>query len=227
VKPEELTGMPYLGDDWSRYEGAYSSRTMADASDAVRFMALVRLLNQASDAEFAARVSDYLDVDAFLRFLACEVVLVNTDSPLAMNRNYWITVHPGTKRVVWIPWDMNMAFAGFKPSDAGLSVYHPTVPGAFPLAERVLAIKEMAARYDRIVREIMATNFTVARLERQVAAIEEVIGDAAAAEHSAIVSKAPPLRPFVVERVKAVTEQLDGKRGGAPARAPMTTPATN
>jgi hypothetical protein len=108
-----------------------------------------------------------------------------------------------------------------------LSVHHPSVAGVFPLAERVLAIKDMAVRYERIVRDIMGANFTVARLEHQMAAIESVIGDAAAAEPSAIVSKAPPLRQFVVDRVKAVTGQLDGRRRGAPARAPSATPRTN
>ena len=226
LKPENLTGMPYLGDDWPRYERAYSSRTTADSGDAARFIALVKLLNQASDEEFARRVGDYLDVDAFLRFLACEVVLVNTDSPLAMNRNYWIAVHPGTKKVVWIPWDLNMAFAGFKPSDADLSLHTPAVAGVFPLDERMLAIRAMAARYDRIVRDIIATNFTAARLEQQMAAIESVISDAAAAEPAATVSKAPPLRQFVVDRVQAVRGQLEGKRG-TPARAPITAVRSN
>lgn len=227
VKPEDLAGMPYLGDDWTSYERPYGSRTTPNTGDAARFIAFVKLLNRASDDEFARRVGDYLDVDAFLRFLACEVVLVNTDSPLAMNHNYWMTVHPGTQKVVWVPWDMNMAFAGFKPSDADLSLHNPAVAGVFPLAERILAIKEMVAKYDQVVREIVTTNFTVARINQQIAAIESVIGDAAAAEPSAIVSKAPPLRQFVVDRVQAVTEQLEGRRRGTPARAPMATLTAN
>lgn len=212
VKPEGLTGMPYLGADWARYERPYGSRTEPDSGDAARLVAFVKLLNHASDDEFARRVGDYLDVDAFLRFLACEVVLVNTDSPLTTKRNYWMTVHPATRKIVWVPWDMNMAFAGFKPSDANLSVHAPAAPGVFPLAERMLAIEAMVARYDLIVREIVTTNFTVARIERQISAIESVIGDAAAAEPTAIVSRAPPLRRFVVDRVRAVTAQLDGRR---------------
>jgi len=221
AKPEGLAAMPFLGDDWTRYEEPYGSRTTPSAGDAERFIAFVKLLNQASDEEFARRVGDYLDVDGFLRFLACEVVLVNTDSPLAMDHNYWLTIHPGTRKVVWVPWDMNMAFAGFKPSDADLSLHEPAVAGRFPLAERMLANRPMLARYDEIVREIVATNFTVARIDREMAAIQSVTGRAAAAEPQAVVSKAPPLRQFVVERVQSVTGQLEGKRRGIPGRAPM------
>ncbi len=155
------------------------------------------------------------------------MVLVNTDSPLAMHHNYWMTVHPATRKIVWIPWDMNMAFGGFKPSDADLSLHEPSVAGAFPLAERMLAIGDIAARYDLIVREIVTTNFTVARIDQQIAAIKSVVGDAAAAEHDAIVSGAPPLRQFVVDRVQAVTGQLEGRRRGTPARAPIATLGAN
>jgi spore coat protein H len=220
LKPEGLTGMPYLGEDWASYEQSYDSRLDPAPADAAQFIAMVKLLNHASDEEFARRIGDYLDVDAFLRFLACEVVLVNTDSPLVTKRNYWITVHPATHKVVFVPWDMNMAFAGFKPSDADLSVREPTVAGAFPLAERMLANRRMASDYERIVREIVTSHFTVDRLSRQIAALESVIGDTEVREAAVVASMAPPLRQFVADRVSSVTAQLAGKRRGTPARAP-------
>jgi spore coat protein H len=219
LKPEGLAGMPYLGDDWTRYEQPYGSRMMPASADAARFIALVKLLNEASDAEFARRVGEYLDVDAFLQFLACQVVLVNTDGPLTTRRNYWITVHPGTQKIVWVPWDMNMAFAGFQPSDAQFSLRQPTAAGVFPLAERMLRVPDFASRYNQAIRELVTTNFTVARISRQIDTLESVIREAAA-EDTRITSKAPPLRQFVVERVQAVTEQLAGRRRGTPAVAP-------
>lgn len=219
LKPEGLAGMPYLGDDWTRYEEPYGSRMAPSSGDAARFIALVKLLNNASDAEFARQVGEYLDVDAFLQFLACEVVLVNTDSPLTTKRNFWITTHPATHKIVWVPWDMNMAFAAFQPSDAQFSVRQPTAAGVFPLAERMLRIPEFASKYNAAVRQLVTTNFTVARLSRQIATLESVIRQAAA-EDTPITSKAPPLHQFVAERVQAVTEQLAGRRRGTPAVAP-------
>jgi hypothetical protein len=78
----------------------------------------------------------------------------------------------------------------------------------------------MLSRYEQIVRELVTANLTVSRLERQVADIDSTIRDAAAEEQPTIMSKAPPLRQFVVDRVRAVTEQLEGRRRGTPARAP-------
>ena len=117
-------------------------------------------------------------------------------------------MHPVTRTLVWLPWDMNMAFAGFQPSDARLSIHAPTAAGVFRLAERVLANSAMRATYNAIVREIMSANFTVARLEGQMASIERSIGAAVAADQPPIQSKAPPLRPFITDRVRAVNRQL-------------------
>lgn len=211
LKPERLEGFPFLGDDWEQYADRYGAR-VAKSADRKRFVEFVKLVNHASDAEFAGRIADYLDVDAFLRFLACEAVLVNTDSPLATGRNYWVAMHPATRKLVWLPWDLNMAFAAFQPSDASHDVHTPAVKGAFPLADRVLADRGLRAKYEATLRDVVATNFTRARLERQIASVERLIGAAAAAEQPPIVSKAPPLRTFIADRIRAVNRQL--VRGG-------------
>ena len=147
VKPERLSGLPDLGDDWAAYERPYSSKIETKPADAQRFIAFVRFVNTASGEDFAAHLGDYLDVDAFLRFLAAEVVLVNVDSPLGMNHNYWLTVHPRTNKVVWLPWDLNMAFGGFMSGNADLSLMQPAGRGMFPLAERMLGTPIFAERY--------------------------------------------------------------------------------
>src|SRR5262249_26633444 len=94
LKPERLNGTPYLGDDWKNYEKRYVSKITAKSEDAARLIAFIKFINQASDDDFFRHIGDYIDVDQFLKFLATEVVIVNTDSPLAMNHNYWLTVHP-------------------------------------------------------------------------------------------------------------------------------------
>lgn len=207
LEPQRLEGFPFFGDDWDRYEDAYGAR-VAKSAERRRFVEFVKLINRSSDAEFADRIGDYLDIDAFLRFLAGQAVLVNTDSPLATGRNYLIAMHPMTRRLVWLPWDLNMAFAGFQPSDASLDVHTPAATGTFPLADRVLAHPQLRAKYDGIVREMMTTNFTRARLDRRIASLERLIGAAAAAEQPPIRSKAPPLRTFIADRVRAVERQL-------------------
>jgi spore coat protein CotH len=234
LKPEGLHGMPYLGNDWTKYEGPYSSRVTAKPDAAARFIAFVKLLNEVPVEEFAKRIGEYLDVDQFLHFLAAEVVLVNTDSPLAMNHNYWATIHPTTQKVVWVPWDVNMAFAGFVPSGADLSLHKPSEAGVFPLVDRIFSIDGMVKRYDQIVREMVTTNFTVSRLAKEIQSIEATIREAVAADETTTAAifarnvaeqpppappgggSGPPLRQFVVDRVESVISQLEGKREGTP-----------
>ena len=246
VKPEGLRGLPDLGDEWANYASRYVSKVTAKLDEAARFIAFVKFVNQASDEEFARRIGEHLDVDEFLHFLAGEVVLVNTDSPLAMNHNYWVTIHPDTHKVIWVPWDMNMAFGGFGGGDADLSLHKPSAPGMFPLADRVLAIPALVQRYDQIVREMTTANATIGRLNTQMQTVAAAIRAAVAAdttttmaafernlvENPALVAGlaqgnggggrgrgGPPLRQFVANRVESVVAQLDGKRDGTPGRS--------
>lgn len=248
VKPEGLHGMPDLGDNWSSYISAYASKTPARPRDATRLIAFIQFVAHADDGDFGRHLDDYMDVDEFLRFLAAEVVLANTDSPLAMNHNYWLTVHPRTHRVMWLPWDMNMAFGGFRNGDIELSVHQPSSPGRFPLADRVLADPTLRARYDTIVRQLIASAASPERLETQLHRIATAVHSAVAHDPTTTLrafdrnldSQAPPemdatmtngqpqlfwggrsapaLRGFIVTRTASITQQLDGSRSGTPGR---------
>jgi spore coat protein H len=248
VKPEGLHGMPDLGDDWRSYVEPYASKVTAKPQDTARLIAFIQFVAHADDAEFARRIGDYLDIDEFLHFLATEVVLVNTDSPLAMNHNYWLTVHPRTHRVVWVPWDMNMAFGGFRNGDSELSVHQPSSPGRFPLADRVLANPSLRARYDAIVRQLITSAASPERLETQMQRIASAVRGAVARDPSTTLRAfernleplappeanaptasgqpeffwgghgAPALRGFLETRNASIAQQLDGKRSGTPGR---------
>ena len=186
VKPEGLSGMPYLGDEWASYLVPYGAKSTdkIDPEDAKRFIAFVRFVRQAPDEDFAKRISDYVDVDEFLHFLAVEDVIVNLDSPLGMNHNYYITLNPKTQKATWIPWDLNLAFGGFGGGGRGggggnsmpdLSVNRPTTKGQFPLVDRILAVPQFLAQYDTIFRNLAAQNFTVKRLGSQMDLMEGAI----------------------------------------------------
>lgn len=168
LKPEGLSGLPDLGSDWKSYASSYSSKVRAKSQDAQRMIKFVQFVDHASDQDFAAHLGDYLDVDEFLHFLAVETVIVNSDSPLAMNHNYYLTIRPDTDKVVWVPWDMNMAFGGFRRGEADLSIYRPSAPGMFPLADRVLGDATLFGRYKTIVHEMILDNMSRARMDAQM-----------------------------------------------------------
>jgi len=193
VKPEGLNGMPYLGEDWAQYLVPYGAKSTdkIDPEDAKRFIAFVKFVKQASDEEFARGIGELVDVDEFLHFLAVEVMTVNLDSPLGMNHNYYITINPKTQKVIWVPWDLNLAFAGFGGGGRGgrgggpgggganaqqdLSINKPSSMGQFPLADRILADPAFLKQYDAIVRDLVEKNFTVKRLGDRIELMDRAI----------------------------------------------------
>ncbi len=184
LKPEGLSGLPDLGSDWKAYASSYSAKLPTKSRDAERMMRFVKFVDHSSDQDFAAHLEDYLDVDEFLRFLAAETVIVNSDSPLAMNHNYYLTIRPDTGKVVWVPWDMNMAFGGFRRGEVDLSIYRPSAPGMFPLADRVLADTALFERYKEIVRDMIQDNMSRARMDAEIHHVETAIHSAAALDPS-------------------------------------------
>jgi len=220
LKPEGLRGLPDFGTAWNRYEDRYGARGTTTPADAGRFMAFVHFVNEASDEEFAAGVAQYLDVDEFVRFLAGEVLIVNTDSPLAMNHNYWMTIDPRSGKVVWLPWDMNMAFGGFGGDGVDLSVFEPAARGNFPLADRILSVPRYHAQYAAVLRNMVGARGAGAELPGEFDHLASTIPQDAARDGFAFGPgrNGPPLRQFIAERLVSVGEQLDGKRAGTPAR---------
>src|SRR5262249_7428230 len=71
LKPEGLQGgLPHLGDAWKPYEQRYRTRGEPDKKQQKRLIDFTRLVSGADDDRFRKEVGSYLDVDAFLRFLA-------------------------------------------------------------------------------------------------------------------------------------------------------------
>jgi hypothetical protein len=168
LKPERLAGLPYFGNRWAAYTNQVQAKTSVTTNDATRFIEFVKCLNFADNPRFQAGVGDYVDVDGFLRFLALEGLLSNMDSPLMTGHNYYLYLHPKTRKFIWIPWDLNDAFGGFNRAGSAseqmdLSLDQPFT-SANRLAERLMQTPGVKDRYHEIVRGLLATNFNAVRL---------------------------------------------------------------
>src|SRR5262245_3187270 len=188
LKPERVNGLPYLGDNWAAYVHQFEEKTGAKPKATKRFIAFVRLVNLASDAEFARQIDSFMDVDEFLRFLAVQALLANLDSPLLTGHNYYLYLNSATDRLAWIPWDLNEAFGGFMGGGRAddmvdLSIHKPFARGN-RLAERILALDGTTEKYNAILRGLIATNFTAQRLGGEMEATAKVIRDAVKQDQS-------------------------------------------
>ncbi len=112
LKPEGLAGGPtYLGVDWKPYADRYKPDDEPTASQKQRLIDFTKLVSDADDATFASEIESYLDVDAFLRFIAANALLANLDSYLGYGHNYYLYLIPERNQFVFIPWDLDLSLA--------------------------------------------------------------------------------------------------------------------
>ena len=211
IKPEQNATLGYLGESWSTYESRMGEKVDATAAEGRRFVDFVRLLNQANDEEFARRIGDYVDVDQFLKFVAVQAALVNYDSPLMSGHNYYLYLNPKDHRFVWIPWDQNEAFGSFGVNGANaanMSILEPSAPNSFRMADRVLAMPGARAKYEAVVRDLLAGPFKPERLDARVADLAPVVRGTVAAD--------PLINAFIDEQTKLDQYLFDEVASPAP-----------
>lgn len=233
LKPENLRGgLEYLGEDWRRYEDKYRPKNEATRAQQQRLIGFTRLIHQASDAEFREQVASYLDVDAFVRFIAVDALIAHLDSYLGFGHNFYLYLHPATNRFVFMPWDLDLSMGmwpvgGPPDKQIDLSLEHPHI-GQNKLIDRLFAMKEVKEKYTRTLKDLSVTCFTKAKLFQDLDTIEQATRGPLAREKEAtaarkepakgfgfgIVAQGPPLRSFVEKRTESVLAQLAGERKG-------------
>lgn len=233
LKPENLRGgIEYLGEDWARYADKYRPKTEGTKGQQKRLIAFARLVHKADEAEFRKEIGSYLDIDAFVRFVAADALMANLDSYLGFGHNFYLYLRPDTNQFVFMPWDLDLSMGmwpvgGPPEKQIDLSLEHPHV-GQNKLIDRLFAMKHVKEMYVKTLKELSTTCFTKERLLKDLAAIEQATKEPLAREKSALaarkestkgpfagmVGQGPPLTTFVEKRTASVLAQLAGERKG-------------
>jgi hypothetical protein len=174
-------------------------------------------VSHAPDAEFAARIGEYVDLQAFARYVAVLVWINNIDSLLDRGQNFYVHLSPSTRKFIFIPWDQDHSFGGFASVQRGAyatgSIYKPWSDNIRFLA-RMFAVPAFRTAYLARMREFSDTIFKPARFAAQVGEIAPVIRPAVMEERSrltgfdAVVAGRSGLLPFTAARAKSVVAQL-------------------
>jgi spore coat protein H len=226
LKPETISfGLRDLGNDWKDYLRQYQPRWEATPKQARRVIEFVQLFENANDEVFRQRVESYLNVDQFLRHLAVHTVTVHLDSILCVGHNYFLYLNPADDKFYFIPWDMNLAFAGWvwlgsRDDLINLSIVHPHVADN-KLIERLLAVDSYNQIYHRHISDLLASVCEPEKLEKQIDQINSLIK----VDERALTTqptrdyniKVPPLRDFPRRRAAAIAAQLNGAAGYRPS----------
>jgi spore coat protein CotH len=107
----------YLGSDWQPYEHRFSPKTHETASQQEKFGPIetwVRLANELYPERYLPELSTYLDLEAFVRFVAGQNFVGENDGFLGYDgvNNFYLYRLENSQRHVLIPWDDDNAFGG-------------------------------------------------------------------------------------------------------------------
>ena len=228
IRPERTRNLAYFGDDWAEY-GRYNIQSEATPFTAARFMEFTRTINLAGDEEFCTGIEEFLDADAFLRFLAVNVLIINLDSMLVNGHNFYVYIHPKTGRISFIPWDLHLSFGWHGQTLeewAALTIERP-YRDSNRLLDRVMMVGWMRDAYRGYLREFATGCFAPERMHARIDQLQEVVRKAEAiakAQGKELPISMPAanaktraeLKPFVAARVQSVLDQLDGRVQGDP-----------
>jgi putative membrane-bound dehydrogenase-like protein len=234
MRPARMRGLDFLGDDWDRYKAQYQPHRDATPEEAKRVIEFAKLVNEATDDEFKKQIDSFLDVDAFLRFVAANALTSNLESFLALGNNYSLYLDPKTNKFHFLPGDLEFSLANFLLMGTvdqlmDLSVMKP-YPGQNKLPDRLLAIKEVNEKYQKLLKDLTATAFTKEQLIRDAEAIDRATKDIRDKEAKAAAARMEPppgfggpggmgpqppdLKTFAEKRTESVAAQLAGKSKG-------------
>ena len=230
VKPSAFTAFPYLGDDWSAYESFYNPKTESSPEQQRRLMEFAQLIHLSNQAEFEARVGEYLDVESFLSFLAVNAMLSNLDSFLGGSQNYYAYLSSETDKISLIPWDLDHSFGsleiiGTPESRLHHSIKQPQIGvGNNRLIERLLkmpAVKQAyLSRVDKLLDSVFAKQKWLDQIEATAEVVRPRLDDEASLRMKAAISgddaawKRYSLEQFVRARHDSIQDQLAGRSEG-------------
>lgn len=214
-KPVTASPFTDLGKEWTNYHGIYDPKTKVTAEQKQRVIDFSQLVSHAPEAQFNARLGEFLDLDQAARFFACEVLLANYDGILSQGQNYLVSLDPRSNRFGFVPWDLDHSwgefpFIGTAEQREQSSIEHPWVSHNRML-ERLWVNPEFATKYHAELRRVLDTLFVPARLERRVDELAAVIRPA--------VAEMAPLRIERFER--AITGAIGSEERDPPGRGPM------
>jgi CotH kinase protein len=160
-------GLAWLGEDAQQYRRYYEIRSKDLPASWEKLVALTRVLNQTPPARLVDELSPILDIDAVLRFLAVEKVLINNDGYWARGSDYSLYIDAQGRFHV-VPHDVNETmrpienlgwgrFDSDQPPGQGaidLDLFAGADDPGKPLLNRLMLVPELKLKYLGYVKSI-------------------------------------------------------------------------
>jgi hypothetical protein len=197
LKPVTTVPFLYLTKNWVDYNQMYDPKADLTDAEKARIIEFCDLVTNAADDVFVKRVGDFLDLDAFAKYMAMVVWMANPDSILEQGQNYYVFMHPTSRKIVFLPWDQDHSwgqFVPFRPVEyqTQMNILRPWasrfagMPFAKQLEAKILtrtfAIDAFRKRYLAELAAIARTTGQVDRIAKQVDELGALLGPIVAEE---------------------------------------------
>ena len=238
MKPESMDDWRYLGEEPKAYERYNIKLGEKNVDQIRRFAKLLKLVEQGSDDEFAREIGKRMNLEQFAGYLAATSILVNIDSYIGMPHNYYLLMDKADGRLRMLPWDLNETFGTFTMGRspemlAKWDIDRPWISKR-RLSERLFETESFRKRYRTAVAKLMKEHFTEEKLFERIDTFEKAItphikkdeigkgfsgmkmginGDSNGV-NKAVDRRVFAIKPFILQRIISVNDQLTGKTEG-------------
>lgn len=206
----------YTDDEISSYSAIWES-SVFDTTDE-DYQRVITALKNISEGN----LEDYMDIEATLKYAAVNTILVNYDSYFgSLMNNYYLYESDG--KLTMLPWDFNLAFAGFNSNDATSAVNSPidtpvsgTTLEARPFIGKLLEVEEYMDQYHSYLQQMVDEYFNSGLWEVRIAQIDALISEYVKNDATAFYTydeyktAVETLKEFGLLRAESIEGQLDG-----------------
>ncbi len=230
-KPVVPSPFLYLGEDWKRYNQVYDPKRTPTEAEQRRVIDFSRLVSRGSDAEFRAHVAEFIDLEAFAKFMSVTVWLSSYDGILDAGQNYYVYLDPKTRKFSFVPWDLDHSFGQFgifRGDARKVDILRPWLDDSRFL-ERMFSLDAFRKLYLADMARFSKTIFLPERFAQQVDEISVAVRQAVADESEVLSARFDaasqgktmpdtldrnfglphiPIKPFTTGRAQSVNEQL-------------------
>ncbi len=209
--------LKYVDDKISSYSNIFEGEIFKGTdADYKRVIKAIKNLNNGTELE------KYINVNDCLKYFAVNTVVVNLDSYFSnMKHNYYLYEDNGQLTI--LPWDYNLAFAGFQSGSASAAVNFPIdtpVSGIEmserPILNKLLEVDEYKVQYHKYLQEIIKGYFNNGKFDKTVDGLNSLIGEYVKNDATAFFSYdkytagTAMLKQFGKLRAESIQGQLDG-----------------
>lgn len=156
------------GFSQTAYTDRYELKTNEISNNWTDLIDFINFVNNSSDAEFEATLSDRFELDEFLYSLALDNLFSNLDSYIGSARNWYLYHNETTNKWHWIKWDANEAFGSYANGQNVINLPLNYVEGDRPLVERIFASPLLTEDYEAHVCTLLSNYFRSDSLDPKI-----------------------------------------------------------